>query len=97
MMKISQSVCDSIMFAVCDGSQRVWNIEEIDLIASNVNLQSILIHWSENSLSDCCWHPQNYKLLREMSNHWRCGSFDVQQISDSLSTLDFEEYIDIHF
>lgn len=94
---IFQSIYDSIMLAVCDGSQRVWDIEEIDLIASNVNLQSTLIDWLENSISDCCWHPQNYKVLRQMTNHERCGSFDIQEISNAIENQNFEEYLYIPF
>jgi hypothetical protein len=53
----------SIFEAVSDGTARVWTIEEKELIANDSELQSHLKEWLNNSLSDTCWHPDNYKII----------------------------------
>jgi c-di-GMP-related signal transduction protein len=56
-------VIDQILLAVSDGSQREWNLEEIEIITQDVTLQNQLVEWVENSQSDGCWHIRNYQIL----------------------------------
>ena len=58
---------DSIFEAVSEAIQRVWTIEEKELIANNSELQSHLKEWLSNFLSDTCWHQTNYKIVRNLS------------------------------
>jgi hypothetical protein len=58
---------DSIFEAVSDVIERVWTIEEKQLIQNDSELQNQLGKWLNNSLSDTCWHPSNYKILRDLS------------------------------
>ncbi|MBC6435513.1 hypothetical protein FM036_39335 [Nostoc sp. HG1] len=58
---------DSIFEAVSDAIERVWIIEEKQLIANDSELQTHLEEWLNNSLSDTCWHPANYKIVRDLS------------------------------
>ena len=58
---------DSIFEAVSDGIERVWTIEEKQLIQNDSELQSRLKEWLNNSLSDTCWHPDNYNLVQDLN------------------------------
>jgi len=58
---------DSIFEAVSDAIERVWTIEEKQLIQNDSELQNQLGKWLNNSLSDTCWHPDNYKIVRDLS------------------------------
>ena len=58
---------DSIFEAVSNVIERVWTIEEKQLIQNDSELQNQLGKWLNNSLSDTCWHPSNYKILRDLS------------------------------
>ncbi len=58
---------DSILEAVSDAIERVWTTEEKHFIENNSELQSYLKEWLNNSLSDTCWHPDNYKLVQDLN------------------------------
>ncbi|MHC5748739.1 MAG: hypothetical protein ACYTXT_44300 [Nostoc sp.] len=58
---------DSIFEAVSDAIGREWTIEEKQLIQNDSELQSRLKEWLNNSLSDTCWHPDNYKLVQDLN------------------------------
>jgi len=58
---------DSIFEAVSNVIERVWTIEEKQLIQNDSELQSHLKEWLSNSLSDTCWHQANYKIVRDLS------------------------------
>ena len=58
---------NSIFEAVSDGIERVWTIEEKQLIQNDSKLQNQLGQWLNNSLSDTCLHPANYKTLQDLS------------------------------
>jgi hypothetical protein len=57
----------SIFEAVSEAIQRVWSTEEKELIANDLKLQNYLKEWLNNSLSDTCWHPENYRIVRDLS------------------------------
>lgn len=81
-----QSLYYSINQAVSDGSQREWTSEEINFIDSNLKLQEELNNWLQNSISDGCWHPENYKILKSMTSSL-AASFDqstLNYISDEV-------------
>ncbi|WP_414530065.1 hypothetical protein [Nodularia chucula] len=87
-----QSLYYSINQAVSDGSQREWTSEEINFIDSNLELQEELNNWLQNSISDGCWHPENYKILKSMTSSLSV-SFDhkiLKSMSSSL-TASFEQ------
>ncbi|MDB9305017.1 hypothetical protein PN488_11625 [Nodularia spumigena CS-591/12] len=86
-----QSFYYSINQAVSDGSQREWTLEEINFIASNLELQEELYHWLQISISDGCWHPENYKILKSITSNL--------SVSFEQSTLNYisEEVEDIPF
>ncbi|MEH2168724.1 MAG: hypothetical protein V7K41_19115 [Nostoc sp.] len=58
---------DSILEAVSDAIARVWTIEEKELIQNDSELQNQLYQWLNNSLSNTCWHPDNYKIIQNLS------------------------------
>ena len=58
---------DSIFEAVSDAIEKVWTTEEKQLIQNDSELLFHLKEWLNNSLSDTCWHPDNYKIVRELS------------------------------
>ena len=57
----------SIFEAVSEAIQRVWTTEEKELIANDFKLQNHLKEWLNNSLSDTCWHPENYRIVQDLS------------------------------
>ncbi|MEA5516966.1 hypothetical protein [Nodularia sp. UHCC 0506] len=86
-----QSLYYSINHAVSDGSQREWTSEEIDFIARNLKLQEELNDWLQNSISDGCWHPENYKILKSMPSSL-AASFEqstLNYISDEVEDIPF--------
>jgi hypothetical protein len=86
-----QSIYYSINQAVSDGSQREWTLEEIDFIARNLKLQEELNDWLQNSISDGCWHPENYKILKSMTSNL-AASFEqstLNYISDQVEDIPF--------
>ncbi|WP_227788939.1 hypothetical protein [Nodularia sp. LEGE 04288] len=86
-----QSFYYSINQAVSDGSQREWTLEEIDFLISNVQLQEELNDWLQNSMSDGCWHPENYKILKSMTSSL-AASFEqstLNYISDEVEDIPF--------
>lgn len=58
---------DSIFEAVSNAITRVWTIEEKEFIQNDSELQNLLDQWLNNSLSDTCWHPENYRIVRDLS------------------------------
>lgn len=58
---------DPIFEAVSDAIGREWTIEEKQLIPNDSELRSRLKEWLNNSLSDTCWYPDNYKIVRDLS------------------------------
>lgn len=64
---MNKQLQSSIFEAISDGSQREWTSLEKDLIANDSELQNYLKEWLSNSLSDTCWHTENYKIVRDFS------------------------------
>lgn len=58
---------NQIFVAVADGSQREWTDTEKQLISQSPELIEQLKGWLENSLSDNCWHPENYRLIQSLT------------------------------
>jgi hypothetical protein len=59
---------NQIFVAVADGFQREWTEKEKELISQNPELVNQLEGWLENSLSDGCWHSENYHFIRGLNN-----------------------------
>lgn len=57
---------NSIFEAVCDSTQREWITEEKELIENTFKLKNQLEEWLNNSLSDTCWHQNNYQTIRDL-------------------------------
>ncbi|MBD2459349.1 hypothetical protein H6G80_35640 [Nostoc sp. FACHB-87] len=70
---------NQIFVVVADGSQREWTEAEKHLISNNPELIDQLQGWLENSLSDGCWHPQNYQFLQRLINPLKIELFCLFQ------------------
>ncbi|MBD2498728.1 hypothetical protein [Nostoc sp. FACHB-280] len=77
-----------IFVAVADGSQREWSETEKHLISQSPELIEQLKGWLENSLSDNCWHPENYRLIQSLTK---------PLISSDLLSTDLDKKIEIPF
>ncbi|QLE59700.1 hypothetical protein [Nostoc sp. TCL26-01] len=66
-MNLLSPEVEYIFEAVSDGSQRQWTVEEKEVILNSPQLQNQLEKWLNNSLSDTCWHSENYKMIRALT------------------------------
>lgn len=64
----NKQLANSISEAVCDGIQKEWITEEKEFIENDFELQNQLEEWLNNSLIDTCWHPNNYKIIRNLTS-----------------------------
>ncbi|MBD2416050.1 hypothetical protein H6H01_36165 [Nostoc calcicola FACHB-3891] len=58
---------NQIFVVIADGSQREWTDAEKHLVSQSPELIEQLLVWLENSLSDSCWHPENYEFLQKLT------------------------------